>query len=378
MDQTGESSKQPLGADDAANAHPSSSKKRLRVDASTESKAARRKLRRAKAANRTKAVESSTVSEQTNPPENAFVQPGLWKSALALRRQWNRFSAQLVTSMICCAIYGLTAFGNTSSTFNVVQARASRAPYAIANAFMAQFCQDLVNQKWVLCSYCSAVEDHTLNLRIPHVVMMKPAYIRQLFEEAPLQLQMLSLIVARMEVQHHFKGFASGDLVPYSLLKSPIITTGQSSSLQRASSNLHRLFQTNLRSNPLFHYFQTILERPNPQHGLSVLDSSVVESIVKENVARGPLQPNEVDFMPQLFALLTDARPLASVQAPRRNTIFEIGTVNDLVRQRSDPVSLRVYARRYPACWPARISVRYADTRKCSISISVSIWVGCL
>jgi hypothetical protein len=247
--------------------------------------------------------------------------------------------------MICCALCGYSAFGNTTPTFSIVQAPSSKAPYSIANAFMSQFCQNHEMKTWVICSYCSSLEDQTKNVRAPHLVMMRPSYLRSLLSEPCLPLQLLSLIDANMEVHQHFKGFASGNLVPFSLLESPLVAFGTDLSIHQASSNLRSILATNLRTNDFVQRFQTLLERPSPLHGLCVLAPTVLDSIIRENIQRGPLAPMEMNLMPQLFSLLTDSRPLEGVQAPRRNTIFEVGSLqlrDQLVRPRLTSFTLRV------------------------------------
>lgn len=49
--------------------------------------------------------------------------------------------------------------------------------------------------------------------------MMGPDYMRLLYAEPPLQLQLLSLVDVRTDVHKHFQGFVSGELVPKSIFQ---------------------------------------------------------------------------------------------------------------------------------------------------------------
>lgn len=304
MEQTGKSAASNAKPH-AANVGSMASKKRLRIDVNAQKKKESRKNRRQKA--------SIYAIEVTQSSTESFARPEVLERAPALRTRWLYFTTRLIKAMISCALCGYTAFKNTSPTFNVVQAPSSRPPYAVANAFMSQFCQDREKGTWVLCSYCSSLQDQTRNLRAPYLVMMKPSYLRSLLSEPCLQLQLLSLIDANMEVHQHFQDFASGSLVPFSLLQNPLVAFGTDLAVHEASANLRSIFEANLRTNSLLQRFQTLLERPSPFDGLSIVAPVVIDSIISENLQRGPLQPVEMDLMPQVFSLLTDARPLEGV-----------------------------------------------------------------
>jgi hypothetical protein len=95
-----------------------------------------------------------------------------------------------------------------------------------------------------------------------------------------------------------------------------------------ASANLLSILKSNLRANPFLQNFKCVLELAPSTTPLAVLPGSVVDDILKENIARGPLKPIAEDLVPHVLALLTDERPLAGSQAPKRNTIFEMGTLH--------------------------------------------------
>lgn len=151
-----------------------------------------------------------------------------------------------------------------------------------------------------------------------------------LFREPPLQLQLLSFLDAQVNVFKHYHGFISGDLVPFSLLDNPIVSYGDSVMDPRPlSKNLKAILATNLDSNPFFQRFQCIAERESSQTGLAVVPATIVDSILHQNIARAPLRTVIASkFISHVLGLLTDERPLAGSQAPRHNTIFEMGSLN--------------------------------------------------
>jgi hypothetical protein len=63
---------------------------------------------------------------------------------------------------------------------------------------------------------------------------------------------------------------------------------------------------------------------------LAVVPASVVNNILRENIAWGPSSVIKQDLIPHVLALI-DERPLAGNQAPHRNTVFDMGTLH--VRQ---------------------------------------------
>jgi hypothetical protein len=146
--------------------------------------------------------------------------------------------------------------------------------------------------------------------------------------EPPLQLQLLSFVDAQVNVVKHYNGFLSGDMVPFSLLDSPLVSFGNAPlDPQPLSANLRNILSMNLNDNPLYRSFKCIFEREGKSTGVAVVSSDVVDKILQENRARGPLSPVDFNLLPNVLGLISDERPLAGSQAPKRNTIFEMGSM---------------------------------------------------
>lgn len=130
-------------------------------------------------------------------------------------------------------------------------------------------------------------------------------------------------------------------MVPFSLLDSPLVSYGNSPlDPQPLSTNLRNIFSTNLNDNPLYRSFKCIFERERKSTGVAVVSSNVVDRILQENRARGPLSPVDFNLLPHVLGLISDERPLARPQAPKRNTIFEMGSMflrENLLTPRSTP-----------------------------------------
>jgi hypothetical protein len=231
--------------------------------------------------------------------------------------------------MVACAYCGAFAFGNQATTYKIGPAAAKLAPFAVANAIMADFCQDTINSKYRRCSICASSMLQRAQ-RSAQLVYHKPEYTRKLLKEPTLQLQLMSLLDVRMNVYKHYNGFVSGRMAPYSLLESPIVSFGNCPiDPMPASDNLKELpFSSNLRTNPIIQRFKCMIEKQGQCANVAVFSSTVVNPILAHHIARGPLQPVEADLLPHALALLSDERPLGGSQAPKRNTIFEMGSLH--------------------------------------------------
>jgi hypothetical protein len=93
-------------------------------------------------------------------------------------------------------------FGHASAFYKHVKSTGQIAPYALANAFMSKSCQDVSSAMWRQCPACASSKTKS-NIRLQYLTMMKLDYARMLLKEPPLQLQLLSLLDARMNVLKH-------------------------------------------------------------------------------------------------------------------------------------------------------------------------------
>jgi hypothetical protein len=146
-------------------------------------------------------------------------------------------------------------------------------------------------------------------------------------KELVTQLQLLSLLDARMNVHKHYQGFVSGQMAFYSLLENPLVSFGFPLDSLPLSSNLKTILSKNLRSNPVLNCFKCMLELQKTS-SLTLVPSSIVEDILRYHIERGPLRPIELDLMSHTLAFLSNERPLGGRQAPKRNSIFELGSLH--------------------------------------------------
>jgi hypothetical protein len=114
----------------------------VRVDTNAKTRAADRKAKR------------NSVLRSLNEA-NPFVHKRLWSTIRLLRARWAQISNSFFGLLVSCALCGATAFENQASTFQFVS-KSELAPYAVANMFMARFCQDFEQQRWRLCSACAS------------------------------------------------------------------------------------------------------------------------------------------------------------------------------------------------------------------------------
>jgi hypothetical protein len=150
-----------------------------------------------------------------------------------------------------CVVWG--PLGTRLARSELVPRAAEVAPYAVANMFMAGFWTLRYETTQVrICPSCASGKLGS-GVRTSYLVHHKPDYLRMLFREPPLQLQLLSFLDAQVNVLKHYHGFISGDLVSFSLLDNPIVSFGESvMDPQPLSEILRAILTTNLESNLLF------------------------------------------------------------------------------------------------------------------------------
>jgi hypothetical protein len=295
--------------------------------------------------------------------QSPWIANSWWDNIGAESIKWRSFTENLVSSMYCCAFCGFVAFGATQKA-RFTRVRPSFgytvSPYGMANVFMSKFTKDSNENIWFSCFACSTSETARNNC-LHHVVMMGPAYLWSLYIEPPLQLQLLSLVDARTDVFKHYQGFVSGSLVQKSILDSPLISWDRVrvGATQELSENLKGILSHNLENNLIVRNFATISEQEHPKHGLVFVGPEIVSTIVADTSKRGPLQPMETNLLANvLFVLQDDRPPLVGIQNPRRQTVFEVGSLtmrSAVVRPRSLPelkshkIDLEVYADGLPS-----------------------------
>jgi len=61
-----------------------------------------------------------------------------------------------------------------------------------------------------------------------------------------------------------------------------------------------------LATNPVVKTFLTLLERPHPHPGLSLLGPTVIEHIIQNSIDRGPIESMVSDALRQLVSAVVD------------------------------------------------------------------------
>jgi hypothetical protein len=128
-------------------------------------------------------------------------------------------------------------------------------------------------------------------------------------------MQTLSVLDVRMQVRDTYMGYAHGRLDARSILDQPYISWGTAAqdvltSTEGALVTLHRLLAHNLEHNPVLRQCLSLLERPSPSSGISVLDSSAVQRILQHARSRGgAVEEMAEDGVRQMLSTVTSPMP---------------------------------------------------------------------
>jgi hypothetical protein len=241
-------------------------------------------------------------------------------SATLLLTKWTQITQSFFDVLAYCAICGKSAFGHLAKRYKLVPLRSMLPPFAVANAIMGRYCEDRLKKQWRMCPSCYSCST-AANPYLPFLVYHRPEYTRMLLKEPVTQLQLLSLLDARMNVHKHYQGFVSGRMASYSLLENPLVSFGFPLDPLPFSNNLKTPLSENLRSNPILHCFKCMFELQKTS-SLALVPSSIVEDILRHHIERGPLRPIESDLMGHTLALLSDERPLGGHSSTRTELCF--------------------------------------------------------
>jgi hypothetical protein len=202
--------------------------------------------------------------------------------------------------------------------FVLVDPVAAVPPYGMANPFMAEFTYTTAaiegHNGWWCCPSCfgnDALRATKTSLNPYHSLQ----YTTDILALDPLQVQMLSLMDASVQVKNKFMGFAQGFLDGQSILDSPYVTSGTATAHADVAGmgvdvTLHRLLAHNLMHNPLVQRYLTMLEQQHPHSGMVILSSAVVEGIVRQARQRGgAIADMAHDYVGQLFCSVSTLLP---------------------------------------------------------------------
>ena len=144
-----------------------------------------------------------------------------WNASLAARQlHWKNQCGAYFQRPRVCAFCGAFRLGSllAVSHFTYIQPTAQTPPYALSNAFLAQYTVSPTGQ-WNCCRACNGPSKRNAQ----HAVFMSPAYQKALLSCTPLQQQFLSVLDCRLDVARRYHGFAHGQYITDSLLDHPLI-----------------------------------------------------------------------------------------------------------------------------------------------------------
>jgi hypothetical protein len=231
--------------------------------------------------------------------------------------------------MRCCGFCGFTKlhvqkthFSVVPNTFGIV---VGATPYGCSNIIMSRYTTTSDGLYVYVCNACYKFYEQPE--RIKYVVFQSMDYMKQIFANNLLNLQLLSLIDISIKIEQRNYGFMHGQIQPFGLLDNPLLYWNSkfqpTSTSKDVNLALKDLLHQNLSSNPFIQQYITNIEKPNPTHGLCVLSSLIVEEILsKTNTGERPFSSMDVEPFIQNLSLFFYMRPGISHNF---DDAFEIG-----------------------------------------------------
>ena len=261
-----------------------------------------------------------------------------WDGTLLTRLlHWTITCSNYFRRPLVCAFCGIFKLGSTaaedSSNFTKVPAVGDTPPYAMANAFLAQFTVT-ADGRWNCCKSCKSIAKPNT----PYAVFMSPSYQRSLLNCSAFQQQFLSVLDCRADIAKRYHGFAHGQYVSESLLEHPLIAWNDAA--ERVENRvlltqaLEPVLQVLMHKNSVVQRYLTVLEVPSMTHGFPMLSASSIATIVSRPIAQSPIQSMYTDSLKSLMSTVT---AMNVTPASRRAATTSCGTL----RPRDHPTLLR-------------------------------------
>jgi len=152
-------------------------------------------------------------------------------------------------------------------------------------------------------------------------------YMKQIFANNLLHLQLLSLIDISTKIEQQNYGFMHGLIQQFGLSNNPLLYWNSKFQPTSTSKDVKLAFKyllhQNLSSNSFIQKYITNIETPNPTHALCVLSSSIVKKILaKTTIGEKPFSSMDVEPFIQNLSLVFDMRPIFPLNF---DYAFEIG-----------------------------------------------------
>lgn len=229
-----------------------------------------------------------------------------WDGTLLTRLlHWTITCSTYFQRPLVCAFCGVFKLGAAAdqTTSSRSPPSGNTPPYAVANAFLAQF--TVTTGSWNHCDSCkSTARPHT-----PYAVFMSPSYQRSLLNCSAFQQQFLSVLDCRGDIARRYHGFAHGHYISESLLEHPLIawndTTECVENCAFLTQAVEPVLQVLMQNDSVIQRHLTMLEVPSMTHGFPMLSSSSIATIISRPIAQPPIQSMYTDPLKSLISTIT-------------------------------------------------------------------------
>ena len=256
---------------------------------------------------------------------NGEVRCAGWEDRKATLDKWDDVCSNTFRDMKACAFCAKVKFNccrATSAKYHNFckiwpPVDADVPPGALTNDILYPL---MVNDdgRWNVCQACKIAFTRALRLR--HVGVFHPDYTTSLLTGDPTHPLMLSVVHCNVRFVNRVMGFlhTQAPFSPY-LLRGPLVhwqTCPPVRSLQDLPANLRYyestvyvvcpphvecllhtyrcLFLHNLANNPLMARYKMVVEVNNGAAGVPIVPSSIIDEVLAESRARGPVMPQRL------------------------------------------------------------------------------------
>ena len=221
-----------------------------------------------------------------------------WQNRAPYAQSWKTRTAAFVTNLGCCAICGLTVFGDLPNQRGGIlpqnwKSMPLKEPpdYAFANPALVCHMQQSRSDSWYHCRNCAEGSGFLDSFIIP----LDTQYRHAVTQVPPMLLQGLSCVDSAIQVRQKYRAFAEGIAAPNSFMDSPLVSDAIANASPSDKERLLALLADSILHNQVIKHYKTIWEMSDFLAEFPVLSTSTTDSFMRNSRMRGPLNALQDD-----------------------------------------------------------------------------------
>ena len=195
---------------------------------------------------------------------------------------------------------------------------------------MSKFTTTPDQQAWNMCPACHK-SDTARTHRSSRMPFLSYLYQQLIAAAQPLHLMLLSVIDVSINFKDRFNSFLQGGLRPKGLFDCALLSWDDQTLNCTAFTDLppcvKQIYESCMRTNPLFHHYLTLAERPNTKFALPILMDTTVSTLMGTHRQRAPIPDADFNCVGSRLGLLYDVNQLSSHDIPAWKEPFRAGSL---------------------------------------------------